>query len=264
MEGQYANEHRQLGPWEYFGLSVLYHIPLVGWIFLVVHAVSNKKITRRNFARHYFCEFLVLLVLLMLCMATIYGMSGGTVEDSVRWVEQQVDIFSFLPNSYQDLLSSDYRLDTEITTSQTTESDTQEHSEPEKASIGKEITLVDQDGVKVTLTGTYEIKKDYFGDGSIIFFDSVVENNTNTVISLGKKAAIVNGWNTDLYANGSKMVAGTKSRETMGFDLSVAGIHTIDEIDSLQVNLYVLDVSDYRELFSTGLIDIPLHSNSDT
>ena len=34
--------YRPLSPWTYFGLGILYSLPLVGWIFLIVHAVGSQ------------------------------------------------------------------------------------------------------------------------------------------------------------------------------------------------------------------------------
>ena len=33
--------YRPLSPWSYFGLGILYSLPLVGWIFLIVHAIGS-------------------------------------------------------------------------------------------------------------------------------------------------------------------------------------------------------------------------------
>ncbi|MFR5761978.1 MAG: hypothetical protein ACLUFI_10575 [Oscillospiraceae bacterium] len=46
--------YRPLSPWTYFGLGVLYSLPLVGWIFLIVHAVGSQNLNRRNYARRLF------------------------------------------------------------------------------------------------------------------------------------------------------------------------------------------------------------------
>ena len=43
--------YRPLSPWTYFGLGILYSLPLVGWIFLIVHAVGSQNLNRRNYAR---------------------------------------------------------------------------------------------------------------------------------------------------------------------------------------------------------------------
>ena len=54
-----VKEYRPLSPWNYFGRCVLYAIPVIGWIFLLVHAISGKSRHGRSFARSYFCALLV-------------------------------------------------------------------------------------------------------------------------------------------------------------------------------------------------------------
>ena len=51
--------YRPLSPWNYFGRSILYSIPVIGWIFLLVHAIADKSRHGRSFARSYFCALLV-------------------------------------------------------------------------------------------------------------------------------------------------------------------------------------------------------------
>lgn len=55
-------KYRPIGAWGYFFRSVLYMIPVIGWIFLVVHIFNDKNIVRRSFARCYFWTFIITLV----------------------------------------------------------------------------------------------------------------------------------------------------------------------------------------------------------
>lgn len=147
--------------------------------------------------------------------------------------------------------------------SQSIPTDSQSPSDKTKQSIGKEIVLIDRDGVKLTLTGSYKLQKDYYDGEQIICFDFIIENNTESNISLGHHSAVVNGWNTSFFYYGSRAATGTKTKGEIGFSLSEAGVSTFDEIESLKVDLCVIDLTNgYRELLSTGLIDIPIHGNS--
>ena len=56
--------YRPLSPWTYFGLGILYSLPLVGWIFLIVHAVGSQNLNRRNYARSYFCLYVLAIILI--------------------------------------------------------------------------------------------------------------------------------------------------------------------------------------------------------
>ena len=67
-------ELRPLSPWSYFGHSILYALPLVGWIFLVIHAIGATNINKRNFARSFFCSY-ILFVILIVVLAVSGSMS---------------------------------------------------------------------------------------------------------------------------------------------------------------------------------------------
>ena len=57
-----AKEYRPLSSWNYFGRCILYTIPVIGWIFLLVHAINGKNRHGRSFARSYFCALLVVAI----------------------------------------------------------------------------------------------------------------------------------------------------------------------------------------------------------
>ena len=63
-------QYRPMSPWAYFGLQILYSIPLVGFIFLIIHSISRGNINRRNFARSYFCILIIVLIVFLIMIAT--------------------------------------------------------------------------------------------------------------------------------------------------------------------------------------------------
>lgn len=63
-------EFKPLGAWAYFGLSILFSIPVLGLIMLIVFSFSDGNINRRNYARSYFCMVLVVLILLAIAFFT--------------------------------------------------------------------------------------------------------------------------------------------------------------------------------------------------
>ena len=69
--------YRPLSPWSYFGLGILYSLPLVGWIFLIVHAIGSTNLNCRNYARSYFCVY-VLAIILIAVLAVTGALSGLT------------------------------------------------------------------------------------------------------------------------------------------------------------------------------------------
>ena len=69
--------YEPISAWGYFGYQILFAIPILGFIFLVVFALSNENINRRNFARSYFC---VLVIIVIICI--IFGTAlAGLFED---------------------------------------------------------------------------------------------------------------------------------------------------------------------------------------
>ena len=56
-------EFRPLSPWQYFGYSLLFAIPLVGFVCLLVCCFSDSNINRRNYARSFFCGLLIALII---------------------------------------------------------------------------------------------------------------------------------------------------------------------------------------------------------
>ncbi len=65
---------RPISPWKYFGLSILYSLPIIGLIFLIIHAISRANINRRNYARSFFCvivlSFIIIGIILLIQFVT--------------------------------------------------------------------------------------------------------------------------------------------------------------------------------------------------
>ncbi len=71
--------YRPLSAWAYFGLQILYAVPVLGWIFLICHAAGSRNINKRSFARSYFCVYILIALLLIALMISGVGLSitGG-------------------------------------------------------------------------------------------------------------------------------------------------------------------------------------------
>lgn len=63
-------ELRPLSPWSYFGLEILYALPVVGWVFLLCHAIGSRNVNKRNFARSFFCVYVIVLILVLVLSLT--------------------------------------------------------------------------------------------------------------------------------------------------------------------------------------------------
>lgn len=69
-------EYRPLSPWAYFGYGILFNIPLVGLILLIVFSFDNSNINRRNYARSYFCVYVLAIIIVLICLALGISFSG--------------------------------------------------------------------------------------------------------------------------------------------------------------------------------------------
>ncbi len=69
------DELQPLSPWNYFGLMILFSIPVAGFILAIIYSFSKSNINRRNFARSYFCSLLVAVMLIGIGVSV--GMTFG-------------------------------------------------------------------------------------------------------------------------------------------------------------------------------------------
>ena len=68
-------QYRPLSAWAYWGLGLLFTVPIVGFIFLIVFSFSRANINRRSFARSYFCWMLLIAIVL-----TVFLLAGGSLS----------------------------------------------------------------------------------------------------------------------------------------------------------------------------------------
>lgn len=79
------NEYRPLSAWAYFGYNILFAIPLVGFIMLIVFAFDSSNINRRNYARSFFCTYLIafIILIIVLILFLVLGFSTATMYSSL-------------------------------------------------------------------------------------------------------------------------------------------------------------------------------------
>lgn len=66
-EEHLSERYKPLSPWAYFGYHVLFDIPVIGFILLIVYSIDNSgNINRRNFARSYWCVYILYGILILL------------------------------------------------------------------------------------------------------------------------------------------------------------------------------------------------------
>ena len=81
-------KYRPLGAWEYFGYSLLFSLPLAGFICLIVFSFNNDNIARRNFARSHFCGFLIYGIILAVVLVVAIVAFGATMGSIAAFFEQ--------------------------------------------------------------------------------------------------------------------------------------------------------------------------------
>lgn len=78
---------KPVGAWGYFGLQLLFSIPIVGFVFLIVFSFSRGNLNRRSFARSYWCAALVGIAIFMIILlfVAVLGFSARDVVDEFRY-----------------------------------------------------------------------------------------------------------------------------------------------------------------------------------
>ena len=77
---EFPDNYKPLSAWAYFGLTLLFSVPIVGFIFLIIFSISKGNIHRRSFARSYWCSLIIVGVLVAVIAALVFG-AGLTMSD---------------------------------------------------------------------------------------------------------------------------------------------------------------------------------------
>lgn len=56
-------EYNPISMWGYFGYEILFAIPVIGWILIIIFALTASNHNLRNFARSQFCLLIVYIVI---------------------------------------------------------------------------------------------------------------------------------------------------------------------------------------------------------
>lgn len=79
-------QFKPLGAWAYFGYTLLFAIPVIGWIFLLVFALGGtQNLNLRGFARSYFCALLVWLILAGIAVGAVFAM-GVKLDSLLQYI----------------------------------------------------------------------------------------------------------------------------------------------------------------------------------
>ena len=75
-------EYTPISMWGYFGYTILFNIPIIGWICIIIFALTAQNLNLRNFARSQFCVFIIWLVLI--CLAAVSGIFANLFNGIVN------------------------------------------------------------------------------------------------------------------------------------------------------------------------------------
>ncbi len=81
-ESSLPEKYRPLGAWAYFGYTLLFSIPIVGFILLIVFSLSDKNINRRNFARSFWCVLVLAAIVTGILAATGFVLFSSVPSSS--------------------------------------------------------------------------------------------------------------------------------------------------------------------------------------
>ena len=79
-------EYKPISMWGYFGYELLFSIPCVGFILLLVFAFGGtKNVNLKNFARSYFCYFIIIAVITTIAVLIAIALGGfATIVENVN------------------------------------------------------------------------------------------------------------------------------------------------------------------------------------
>ena len=75
-EQQLPPQYRPLGAWAYFGYSLLFSVPVVGVICLIIFSISGSNINRRNYARSFWCVYVLAAIVAVVLWALGFSVSS--------------------------------------------------------------------------------------------------------------------------------------------------------------------------------------------
>ena len=93
-------EFKPIGAWSYFWLGILYTLPIIGFIFLLIHTFGAKNVNVKSFARSHWIPvllsgslILILLIIGGILMAT-GALNGGSISS---FLDNILDWFKNIP-----------------------------------------------------------------------------------------------------------------------------------------------------------------------
>lgn len=78
-EPKIPSEYTPISMWGYFGYEILFAIPIVGWICIIVFALTASNLNLRNFARSQFCILIIQIIFILI--ASVSGLFAALLQN---------------------------------------------------------------------------------------------------------------------------------------------------------------------------------------
>lgn len=86
MDG-YDERYKPISPLGYIGYEILYAIPVVGFICMIIFAITAKNVNVKNFARAQFVA-LIIGIIIVLVLSIVAALAGVTPEQLQQIAQQ--------------------------------------------------------------------------------------------------------------------------------------------------------------------------------
>lgn len=81
-------DYKRVTAWGFFGLQVLFAIPVIGFIALIICSIIPSNRTIKSFARSYFCILVIILVLIAL--VALLGSAGSIITMITEFLQNLI------------------------------------------------------------------------------------------------------------------------------------------------------------------------------
>lgn len=78
---------KPISAWGYVGYSLLYALPIVGFIFAIINAIGATNRNVRSYARSWFCGLLISLIVLVVVVGVLTVLILNNVITKDMWNE---------------------------------------------------------------------------------------------------------------------------------------------------------------------------------
>lgn len=94
---KYRGRQSYMGAWSYILLEILYSVPVIGFVFLLVHSFNSNNENRMHYARSFFARMLIVLIVSGITVGILFLVLGSS-EFIERIEEIEIVLEEFVEN----------------------------------------------------------------------------------------------------------------------------------------------------------------------